>query len=158
MVGIITTLFTNNVFLSVLLAGSISPLLKIFIFKFKDRKDKKNPKSNKPLEFDFNDWIVTGGMPSAHSALVGSLATIIWLNEGFSTLFFVVSTFALVVIRDAIGVRRSVGEEGKMIENIIKYEKIKADKFNYSLGHNPKEVIVGLIIGLGAAVLSYSLV
>jgi|TARA_B100001964_G_scaffold223674_2_gene269807 hypothetical protein len=158
MVSVITALFTNNVFVSVLLAGSVSQLVKIFIFKFKYHRNKKKSKNNNPLEFDFNDWIVTGGMPSAHSALVGSLATIIWLNEGFSSLFFVVITFSLIVLRDAIGVRRSVGEEGKMIENIIKYENIKVDKFNYSLGHNPKEVLVGLLIGLIAAVLSYSLI
>ena len=147
MVNLITDLFMNNIFLSVLLAGSISQLVKILIFIFKDKQ-----------EFQFNDLIVTGGMPSTHSAMVGSLIAIIWLNQGFSPLFFVVLTFSSIVLRDSMGVRRSVGEEGKMIENIIKYENIKVDKFNYSLGHNPKEVLVGLLIGLIAAVLSYSLI
>jgi len=99
--------------------------------------------------------IVTGRMPSAHSALVGSITTIIWLNHGFSPLFFVVFTFSLIVLRDAIGVRRSVGEEGKIIEKLIKYEKIKISKFHYSLGHTPVQVLVGLIIGFGSAVFSY---
>ena len=155
MANILTDLFTNNVFIAVLLAGVISQIAKIFIFKSNSRRNRKSEK-NEPLEFDFNDWIVTGGMPSAHAAMVGSLITIIFLDQGFTPLFFVVVTFSLIVLRDAIGVRRSVGEEGKMIENIIKYEKIKANKFNYSLGHNPKEVLVGLLIGLSAAIISFS--
>lgn len=147
MYNLIINLFTNNIFLSILLAGSTSQLVKILVFKSKYQQ-----------KFHFKDLIVTGGMPSTHSALVGSLTTIIWLTEGLSPLFFAVLTFSFIVLRDAIGVRRSVGEEGKMIEKIIKYEKIKTNKFHYSLGHNPREVFVGLLIGLGAAIISYYLV
>ena len=147
MPNLIANLLMNNIFLSILLAGVASQLTKILIFKLKYKQ-----------KFHYKDLIVTGGMPSAHSALVGSLTTIIWLNEGFSTLFFAVLTFSLIVLRDAIGVRRSVGEEGKVIEKIIKYEKIKISKFHYSLGHTPKQVAVGLIIGIASALVSYSLV
>tara|TARA_Y100000031_G_scaffold110141_1_gene121239 strand:- start:2058 stop:2501 length:444 start_codon:yes stop_codon:yes gene_type:complete len=147
MPNLIANLLMNNIFLSILLAGVVSQLTKILIFKLKYKQ-----------KFHYKDLIVTGGMPSAHSALVGSLTTIIWLNEGFSTLFFAVLTFSLIVLRDAIGVRRSVGEEGKVIEKIIKYEKIKISKFHYSLGHTPKQVAVGLIIGIASALVSYSLV
>jgi hypothetical protein len=144
MVNRITDLFMNDIFLSVLLAGSISQLVKILIFIFKDKQ-----------EFQFNDLIVTGGMPSTHSAMVGSLTAIIWLNQGFSPLFFVVLTFSSIVLRDSMGVRRSVGEEGKLIEKIAKSENIEASKFRYSLGHNPIEVFVGLVIGFICAVFSY---
>jgi len=147
MPNLIANLLMNNIFLSILLAGVVSQLTKILIFKLKYKQ-----------KFHYKDLIVTGGMPSAHSALVGSLTTIIWLNEGFSTLFFAVLTFSLIVLRDAIGVRRSVGEEGKVIEKIIKYEKIKISKFHYALGHTPKQVAVGLIIGIASALVSYSLV
>jgi|TARA_Y100000310_G_scaffold187486_2_gene187525 hypothetical protein len=147
MPNLIANLLMNNIFLSILLAGVASQLTKILIFKLKYKQ-----------KFHYKDLIVTGGMPSAHSALVGSLTTIIWLNEGFSTLFFAVLTFSLIVLRDAIGVRRSVGEEGKVIEKIIKYEKIKISKFHYALGHTPKQVAVGLIIGIASALVSYSLV
>lgn len=143
--GLLANLFMNNIFLSIFLAGSISQLIKISIIIFKHKQ-----------KFQFSDLIATGGMPSAHSALVGSLATIVWLNDGFSPLFFVVLTFSLIVLRDAIGVRRSVGEEGKVIERIIKYEKIKVSKFHYALGHNFTEVAVGLLIGFMSAVFSYA--
>ena len=141
MVSLVTDLFMNNIFLSILLAGGVSQLVKILILVFKHKQ-----------KFHFSDLIVTGGMPSTHAALVGSLTTTIWLNQGFSPLFFVVLTFSLIILRDAMGVRRSVGEEGKLIEKLIKHEKIGISKFHYSLGHNPIEVFVGLIMGFCSAV------
>jgi len=146
-VQLITDLFANNIFLSILIAGIIAQLAKILIITLKLKK-----------KFRFKYFSVTGGMPSAHSALVSSLTTIIWLNEGFSQLFFVVLTFSLIILRDATGVRRSVGEEGKLIEKLIKYEKIKVKDFHYSLGHGPVEVLAGLIIGIGSAVFSFNFI
>lgn len=145
MPGLIADLFASNIFLSILLAGGISQLIKIMLMLVKSKQ-----------EFNINDLIVTGGIPSAHSAMVGALTTIIWLNQGFSPLFFVVFTFSLIIIRDAMGVRRSVGEEGKVIEKLIKRQNMIVDKFHYSLGHNPMEVLAGIIIGLISAIFSYS--
>ena len=147
MPNLIANLLMNNIFLSILLAGVVSQLTKILIFKLKYKQ-----------KFHYKDLIVTGGMPSAHSALVGSLTTIIWLNEGFSTLFFAVLTFSLIVLRDAIGVRGVWEKKVKSLKKIIKYEKIKISKFHYALGHTPKQVAVGLIIGIASALVSYSLV
>ena len=144
MYDLITNLFANNIFLSILLAGGISQLMKVLILMFKHKQ-----------KFRFDDLIVTGGMPSTHSAMVGALTTITWLNQGFSPLFFVVLTFSLIILRDAMGVRRSVGEEGKLIEKLIGHKKMEANKFHYSLGHIPVEVAVGLVIGLICAIFSY---
>ena len=147
MPGLITTLLTNDIFLSILSAVIISQLAKILIIILKHKQ-----------KFNLNDLIVTGGMPSTHSAIVGSLTAIIWLNQAFSPLFFAVLAFSLITLRDAMGVRRSIGVEGKIIERIIKYEKIKISKFHYSLGHSLVEVFVGLIIGFGSAVFSFNFV
>ena len=146
MVTILAELFTNNIFLSIVVAGGLSQLVKIlmFIFKFKRK-------------FHFNDLIVTGGMPSTHSALVGSLTTIILLTQGLSTLFFAVFVFSMIVLRDTVGVRRSVGEEGKVIEKIIKFGKLKINDFYYSLGHKFTEMVVGLILGIISAIFIYFL-
>lgn len=144
--GLIADLFASEIFLSVLLSGSISQLIKIMLLLFRSKQ-----------EFNINDLIVTGGIPSTHSAMVGSLTTIIWLNQGFSPLFFVVLTFSFIVLRDSMGVRRSVGEEGKLIEKLIEREKMKVDKFHYSLGHNPVEVLAGIIIGIISAIWIYSI-
>ncbi len=147
MAGIASDLFANRIFFSIMIAGFISQTLKIMIMTLKHKQ-----------KFSFNDLIVTGGMPSTHSALVSSLAVIIFLEQGLSALFFVVLTFSLIVLRDSMGVRRSVGEEGKAIEKIVKYEKIKIDRFRYALGHTPVEVAAGLVIGFVSAVFSYYLI
>jgi uncharacterized protein len=144
MVNIAEELFSNPIFISVLIAGISSQLLKVIIMSI-----------NHKQKLGFKDLVVTGKMPSSHSALVSSLTLIIFLEQGLSALFFVVLTFSLIVLRDSIGVRRSVGEEGKLIEKIAKSEKIRLGKFNYSLGHTPIEVVVGLFIGIIGAIFSY---
>ena len=57
-------------------------------------------------KFSWKNLISYGGMPSAHSALVTSLSTIIALTEGIDNTAFAVSFFlAIIVITDAIGFR-----------------------------------------------------
>lgn len=141
MVNFASNFLTSEIFLATFIAATISQCLKIIVIILVKRQ-----------KFRVHDLIVTGGMPSAHSSLVGALTTIIGLTEGFTPLFFVVLTFSLIVLRDAMGVRRSVGEEGKLIEKIFKHEKIKMDKFHYSLGHTPLQVVAGLAIGIASAI------
>ena len=140
----VTGFLFNKIFLATFIAAFIAQASKILIIVLAKRQ-----------KFATHDLIVTGGMPSSHSAMVAALSTIIWLTEGLTPLFFVVLTFSLIVLRDAMGVRRSVGEEGKLIERLIKLEKIKIDKFHYSLGHTPVQVGVGLAIGIASAILAY---
>jgi uncharacterized protein len=145
--ALLQSFFVDRIFLSILLAVVISQTSKILVISFKHKQ-----------KFRINDLIVTGGMPSTHSSLVGSLTTIIGLTQGFSPLFFVVLAFSLIVIRDAMGVRRSVGEEGKLIEKLMKYEKIKIDKFHYSLGHTPIQVLAGLALGIASSLISHFII
>ena len=144
MSGFTTDFLMNKIFLAALIAGVLSQAAKILVILL-----------IKKQKFKMHDMIVTGGMPSAHSALVGALTTIIGLTEGFTPLFFVVLTFSLVVLRDSMGVRRSVGEEGKLIEKLIKRENMQIDNFHYSLGHTPLQVWVGLIMGIMSAIIVY---
>ncbi len=130
----------NKIILAVLLAGFGTQLLKLIIYWFRHKT------------LSLRDLVVTGGMPSSHSAFVVSLATIIYLQEGTSTAFAVSLVFALVVLRDAFGVRRSVGEEGLMINQVLSKLKIKT-KTHFSLGHTPWQVVVGALIGFLVAVL-----
>ena len=139
-----TGFLMNKIFLAALIAGVLSQAAKILVILL-----------IKKQKFKMHDMIVTGGMPSAHSALVGALTTIIGLTEGFTPLFFVVITFSLIVLRDSMGVRRSVGEEGKLIEKLIKRENMQIDHFHYSLGHTPLQVWVGLIMGIMSALIVY---
>ncbi|HLD79671.1 MAG TPA: divergent PAP2 family protein [Candidatus Nanoarchaeia archaeon] len=132
----------NKIALAVLLAGFGAQLLKLIILYFRHKS------------LTWHDLVVTGGMPSSHSAFVVSLATIIYLVESISTAFVISLVLALVVLRDAFGVRRTVGMEGKQIEKLLKLHKLKS-KFHYSIGHTPLEVVVGASIGFGIALLVF---
>jgi len=134
----------SKVLIAVILAGAISQGLKILLFMLKHKK-----------KFHIKDLIVTGGMPSTHSALVVSLAIAIWLYEGFNTAFVVSFVLALLVIRDSFGVRREAGEEGNMLNKIIKAAKLKLPMEHYALGHDPLEVVVGSAIGAVTSFILY---
>lgn len=141
---VLDNLWTNNVFWAILISVVVSQGLKVLLIIFRRRK-----------KFKLEDMAVTGGMPSSHSALVSAVVLIILINEGTSTLFFVSAVLGAIVIRDALGVRRTAGEEGKILNLVIKKAKLKIPKLKYSLGHTPKQVFVGIIIGLISAAIAY---
>ena len=100
------------------------------------------------------DVVVTGGMPSAHSATVVALClSILWTEGWQNSIFVLAAVLAVIVIRDALGVRRTAGEEGKTINSIIRLAHIKTPPVHYSLGHTPTEVAVGVVIGALAALI-----
>lgn len=134
----------NKIALAVLVGGFGAQLLKLLIFFFRHKS------------LSWHDLVVTGGMPSSHSAFVVSLASIIYLEEGLSTAFVISLVLALIVLRDAFGVRRTVGMEGKQIEKLLKLHKLKS-KFHYSMGHTPLQVVVGAAIGLASSLLVFFL-
>lgn len=134
----------NKIILAVLLAGFGAQLLKLILLWFRHKS------------LMLRDLVVTGGMPSSHAAFVVSLATIIYLQEGTSTAFAISLVVAFVVIIDSFNVRRSVGEEGMVIDELIHKVKLKT-KVHYALGHTPLQVLVGSLIGLAVAVLVHFL-
>ncbi len=95
----------------------------------------------------------TGGMPSSHSATVTALATSVLLIQGFSVAFWIALLFALVVIRDAFGVRRSVSDQAHLL-NILTSRMNIEKKVKIVLGHTPLQVTAGMAVGVGAALLS----
>lgn len=132
----------HRLFLACIAAGVIAQGLKIILLL-----------SKKHQHFHLKDLVVTGSMPSSHSALVTALALgTLWL-EGFSSLFLVSGVLAVIVIRDALGVRRTAGEEGKLLNAVIRKSHFKLPPVHYSLGHTPTEVAVGVVIGVLASFL-----
>jgi len=92
-------------------------------------------------------------MPSSHSAMVSSMAASIAFVEGIDTNFFVITmVFALVIIRDALGVRRSSGIQARVLNWLGRQtaEKLKIDfhPVKEVTGHTPLEVAVGVLIGI----------
>ncbi len=102
---------------------------------------------------DFHYMVSTGGMPSAHSALVSGLATAIGMTQGFATPMFVLAMgFALVTMFDAATVRRSAGQQATilnaMIDELFTEHRLSETKLKELLGHTRLEVAMGMIVGI----------
>lgn len=110
-------------------------------------------------KFNFRRILGAGGMPSSHSAVVTSIATLIGKNEGFNTPIFALSLiFAFVVMYDAAGVRRAAGKQAQLLNKIIETPGLTtgqvSEKLVEVLGHTPIQVIVGAIIGIIVGILA----
>ena len=109
-------------------------------------------------KFNFKRIMGAGGMPSSHSAVVVSLATMVGKNEGVGTPIFAISLIlAFVVMYDAAGVRRAAGKQAKMLNKIIETPGLTgvevSEKLVEVLGHTPIQVFVGALIGLIAGLI-----
>lgn len=91
-----------------------------------------------------------GGMPSSHSAVAVCLSTIVAKHEGIETSNFAISLFfSIVVMCDAVGVRNTVGKQSKVLNNILKDNKMSNfEKLQEMTGHTPFQVVAGAFIGL----------
>ena len=106
-------------------------------------------------------------MPSGHSATVMSLAMIVGLTDGFGSITFAIAMiFAIVVMHDAIGVRREAGKQARMIISMVevlgdylveKDKKIKDEKLKVLVGHTPLQVICGALLGAVIAIVYFYL-
>ena len=63
----------------------------------------------------------SGGMPSSHSATVCALTAAVAFDCGLaSPIFGVCCILAFIVMYDAMGVRRETGDQGKVINDILR--------------------------------------
>lgn len=98
---------------------------------------------------NFRQFYTSGNMPSSHSACTVGLATLVGLLDGFdSALFGIAFLLAAIVMYDAVMVRRSSGEQGLAIQELIKLGKTKIVLPRAAKGHTPAEVAVGAILGV----------
>lgn len=99
--------------------------------------------------FDSSVILHSGNMPSVHTATVVSLMTFVGIKDGVdSAIFALTFLFAAVVAYDAMGVRRSSGEQGLSIREAIKNKSMKAKNPYVAIGHSKVEVAVGGFVGL----------
>lgn len=102
--------------------------------------------------FSWKNLLTYGGMPSSHSALVTSLATIIALNYGINSTGFAISFFlALIVIADAIGFRGYLSQHSRTINKLIidlpDELEYKYKILNERISHSITQILAGAIIG-----------
>lgn len=104
-------------------------------------------------KFNFKRIMGAGGMPSSHSAVVTSLASLIGKYEGYDTTIFAMAViFAMVVMYDAAGVRRAAGKQAHLLNKIVETPGLSGvevqERLVEVLGHTPLQVIVGAVIGI----------
>lgn len=139
----------NEVVGIVVLAWAVAQILKVIIALIEEKR------------IDFTRLVGSGGMPSSHSSFVTSLATAVGRIKGFESVdFAITAVLALVVMYDAAGVRRSAGEQAKILNKIAEYldnptddEQFMEKKLKELVGHSPFEVFMGALLGIAIAVL-----
>lgn len=103
-------------------------------------------------KFNFKRVLGAGGMPSAHSAVVIALTTMVGRSQGTtSPMFGIALIFSLVVMYDATGVRREAGKQAHLLNEIINTPGLSQvqvkEKLVEALGHTPIQVFVGALVG-----------
>jgi len=95
-----------------------------------------------------------GGMPSAHTAFIFSLATVVGMASGFmSSAFAIAAVMVVLVLDDALRMRIFLSRHGRALRLLV--HKLPADEqkeFPYleaRLGHKVPEVLAGATIGIG---------
>lgn len=149
----IKTLFGNYFINVALLSWILAQVIKTLIPLFRG------------LGTSWSRLVGAGGMPSAHSALVCSLAAGSFLQYGWkSSAFAFALALALIVMYDASGVRRSAGQQAKLLNEINRYLQQlppesglpafagRETSLQESLGHRPWEVACGAVLGVAVAV------
>lgn len=147
-----TELFNNRIFVAAALGWLIAQLLKTGIHMFFTK------------EFVAERLVGSGGMPSSHSATVCALATASYFEYGAGGFEFAITLmFAIVVMYDAMGVRRETGIQAKVLNDMLrifedmgKEELSVHDKLKEFVGHTPLQVLAGALLGILIATLMYS--
>ncbi len=111
-------------------------------------------------KFNFYWLLGTGGMPSAHSAAVVSLAICVSKELGTQSPFFALSIlFALITMFDAQTWRRSIGFQAKILNKIIEdfqeHKRIEENRLKELVGHTPIEVFMGALVGAAVTFIFY---
>lgn len=115
-------------------------------------------------EFRAERLVGSGGMPSSHSATVCALAAAVYYEYSASSVEFALSLiFAIVVMYDAMGVRRETGIQAKLLNDIIgifegmgRNELSAYDRLKEFIGHTPLQVLAGALLGILIAICCYT--
>lgn len=139
-------IITNKVLIIPLCSWAIAQLMKVIIVLIKKK------------QLDLRYLVISGGMPSAHSAVVSALATSVAFFEGLDSVAFGISVIlAVIVMYDAAGIRQSVGKQSVVLNRIIRELKLRRPLTELErdlrefIGHTSFQVIVGGLLGVVVA-------
>lgn len=140
-------LLINRPLTSAVVAWAIAQILKMVLFAILER------------QINWRRLIDTGGLPSAHSAFVTGLATAVGIVSGIhSSEFAIACVFALVVMYDAMSLRREAGKHADILNELLLLSIIQdafkeREALKALLGHTPLEVLAGAALGMLTAFL-----
>lgn len=137
----------NTVFVSAVLGWLVAQIIKTIIHLIITK------------QFVAERMVGGGGMPSSHSATVCALATATGMQYGGGSFEFAIAIMlAIIVMYDAMGVRRETGIQARVINEMIELltnmgRKMSVeDKLKEFVGHTPLQVLIGAILGIVIAV------
>lgn len=96
--------------------------------------------------FLIRDGLANGGMPSVHSAFITAISVAIAVTSGFTDIFYLALVISLIVMADAVKVRKNMGEQGEALNELLK--KYKGTNIPIVYGHTSLQVFMGVIIGI----------
>ena len=137
-------LISNRILVGGIIGWASAQIIKTIIFLIVNRK------------LQLERLVGDGGMPSAHSTTVTSVAMLAGLELGFdSPIFAVAAIMAIVVMHDAMGVRLETGKQAKVLNDMMDlFEKMNGaelsnqQKLKEFVGHTPLQVICGAVLGV----------
>ena len=105
--------------------------------------------------FNKERLVGSGGMPSSHSATVCGLTTAAVIKYGVGSFEFAISfVLSMIVMYDAIGVRRETGKQAKLLNSILMENPLKLsaevlqERRKEYVGHTPLQVVAGAMLGV----------
>ncbi|NLL79443.1 MAG: divergent PAP2 family protein [Clostridiales bacterium] len=144
----INELFSNKIFISAVTGWLVAQILKTLIHMALTKS------------FQAERLVGSGGMPSSHSSTVCALAASSGILYGLGSFEFAVTAiFAIVVMYDAMGVRRETGRQSKVLNEMIELffhmgKNVNVeDTLREFIGHTPLQVLAGAILGIALAFL-----
>lgn len=136
-------LFHNQILVASVLGWLVAQLLKTGIHMYLNKS------------FVPERLVGSGGMPSSHSATVCALSTAAGIQYGLDSFpFAVCMILAIIVMYDALGVRRETGIQAKVLNEMIDLfegmnkELSTDEKLKELVGHTPLQVLMGAILGI----------
>lgn len=145
---VLNEIATNKILIIPVCSWAIAQLIKVIVVLIQQK------------QLDLRYLVISGGMPSAHSAVVTSLATSIAFIQGFSSVDFGISIIlALIVMYDAAGLRQSVGKQSIVLNRILQELRLHrpATELGRDLrefvGHTSLQVLIGGMLGIAVALL-----
>ncbi len=140
--GFLHDLVHNPIFVAPAMGWLIAQFLKVIIYRIMNGS------------FRADRVCGSGGMPSSHSSTVCALAAAAGVVYGAAGFEFPMTVFfAIVVMYDAMGVRRETGKQAVLLNEMMDLGSMgdifkDRKKLKELVGHTPLQVLVGAILGV----------